>query len=200
MPSWIATRLHQDTGRFGAAGLGKGGADSLKRLGQCFFPEFSKIQKKQWPTERIFRTSPPGLLSSAFAVNLHQGHGGHPLGCWPGYPQCHCTWCQVNKWLKHTIVFVSWLKLVVPIWKWRWQLSNPGASLVVFWCEWLPHDCPAVTQTCTAASQPKCGKTSRSTQSQRATTQLDCQIFAKIAHMYCGHAQSHDPICANCCR
>ena len=47
----------------------------------------------------------------------------------------------------------------------------------------------------TAASQPK-RKTSRSTPSQRAITQLNCYITAKIAHMYSGQAQSRDPICA----
>ena len=61
MLSRIATRLLQDTGRFGAAGLGKEELTDLKRLGLCFFSEFSKKQKKQWPTVRVFQPSPPWL-------------------------------------------------------------------------------------------------------------------------------------------
>ena len=66
MLSWIATRLHQDTGRFGAAGLGKGGADSLKRLGQCFFLNSRKYRKNSGLQRGFCKPHPlgcPGLLN-----------------------------------------------------------------------------------------------------------------------------------------
>ena len=53
MLSWIAIRLHQDIGRFGATGLGKGELTDLKRPGSCFSPEFSKIQKSMANWEGI---------------------------------------------------------------------------------------------------------------------------------------------------
>ena len=49
----------------------------------------------------------------------------------------------------------------------------------------------------TAARQPN-RKTSRSTPSPRAIAQVDGYVTAKITHMYSGHAQCADPICANC--
>ena len=72
MLSWIATRLHQDTGRSGISWLGKGELTALKRpaSGHCLFPEFSKIQKEQWPTMRGFQPSPSRLQSCLLNVLL----------------------------------------------------------------------------------------------------------------------------------
>ena len=65
MLSWISTRLHQETGRFGAAWLGKVELTDLtwKRPDQCFSPEFSKVQKTtgQSLNREGFSNLTPGL-------------------------------------------------------------------------------------------------------------------------------------------
>ena len=72
MLSRIAKRMHQATGRFGAAGLGKGELTDLKRLGQCFFLNSRKYRKNSGLRRGFSEPHPPGCTEARLIIAVMQ--------------------------------------------------------------------------------------------------------------------------------
>ena len=74
--SWIARLLHQDPGKFRAAGLGTAELTDLKKV----FHDFSKIQKKQWPALIGFQPSSPELIHFSDKIRKPRFQDGEAYG------------------------------------------------------------------------------------------------------------------------